>query len=144
MYTLPFFAILSVLFDPLGSAGIDEQLVNSTAKIAKNKITDCIFLQDKLAYIQHVTGEQACLCNHFGGAKALFCYVNLPVDNSVEGAKSCKTMLLGVGLSIPFDFTIRLFASASIGYFPMVSATFPWYRPHGTYRRKRYVSYILL
>ena len=37
-------------------------------------------------------GGKTCLCSHFGGAKALFCYANLQANNSFggRGTKPCK------------------------------------------------------
>ena len=39
-------------------------------------------------------GGETCLYQHFGGAKALFCYVNLQVPDSVGELKSCKVIHL--------------------------------------------------
>ena len=42
----------------------------------------------------HVQGGRNCLYTHFGGAKALFSFINLQVNDSVGGAKPCKIVHL--------------------------------------------------
>ena len=44
----------------------------------------------------HAQGGKACLYKHFGGAKVLFCYINLQVADSV-GGNHAKFFTLGGG-----------------------------------------------
>ena len=47
--------------------------------------------------------DSTCLCKHFGGAKALFCYVNHQVNSSAvwRRAKPCKIFHLGAMSPVP-------------------------------------------
>ena len=40
-------------------------------------------------------GGKTCLYNHFRGAKALFCFINLQVNNSVWGQSHAKFFIRG-------------------------------------------------
>ena len=45
--------------------------------------------------------DKACLYNHFGGAKALFCYVNPQVNDAVGAVEPCKMFHLGTLPPVP-------------------------------------------
>ena len=52
-------------------------------------------------------GGKACLYKHFGGAKALFYYINLQVNDSVESARPCKMFHWGEGVLAPCPLQVR-------------------------------------
>ena len=40
-------------------------------------------------------GDKTCFCSHFGGAKALFSYINLQATDSVGGQNHAKCFIWG-------------------------------------------------
>ena len=49
----------------------------------------------------HIPGDKTCLYKHFGGAKALFSYINLQVTDSVGGGKTMQNFLFGGNAPVP-------------------------------------------